>query len=174
MHQSRRTVARGPCRSCRRATCASAVCALARSGASFHLPGLRCQGVLAAPACFAGHRSWEKLPRHYFSSAVASPEAAICAHELPDLNFFAFLLGEHVRVLGSRVPQASVGTFDASFEPGINRWRVFSQHRGVLPNTPPLAVREPRGGDRRGRRGDLDGGGVARTLPAAYISCGVN
>ena len=40
------------------------------------------------------------------------------------------------------------------------------------PQTAPDRARRRR--HRRGRRGDLAGGGVARTLPAAYISCGVN
>ena len=36
----------------------------------------------------------------------------------------AFLLGEHVRVLGSRIPQTSAGTFDASFEQGQGSIRI--------------------------------------------------
>ena len=146
MHQSRRTVARGPCRSCLRATCASAVLLPARSACPALCLRSRCSRLalgwrrhplVKGPVARV---SWQPLPafeapvvgevpRHYFSrasSAVAAPEAAMLHTNLTDLPFCIFILGEHVRVLGSRIPQASARTFDASFELGQGSIRIIA------------------------------------------------
>ena len=72
----------------------------------------------------------EMLPRHYFSRAVPSPEAAICAHELPDLPFFAFLMGEHVRVFGLKRPTGFGRDLRRKFRARDQSiWRVFLSSR---------------------------------------------
>ena len=112
--RSQRTVARGPCRSCRRATCANAVCALASSGI---LSAARAQVpvVLATPAYFAGHRSWgEAASALFFRASVA--KGSDLAHELPDC-FCLFFLGEHVR-FGSGCVRPQTGAFVVSLELG--------------------------------------------------------